>query len=167
MIDKVLGMLSDRKSRGLALAATGMGALMVGCKIGGLGLFGRGFVDLERQWREDNVFQGDWRQRWDRSITFYEETHRNPTNRALHIAGIPLILGGAVGLLAMPAYSPPWWFSAGAFGTGWAMNLVGHAVFEKNRPAFADDPLSFVAGPVWDLKQLRHLGKTEAAAAPG
>ena len=41
-----------------------------------------------------------------------------------------------------------------AFPAGWALNLVGHAAFEKRAPAFSDDGLSFVAGPVWDLQQL-------------
>ena len=44
------------------------------------------------------------------------------------------------------------------------MNIVGHAVFEKNRPAFADDPLSFLAGPVWDLGQVKGLVRRKAPA---
>jgi uncharacterized membrane protein YGL010W len=43
------------------------------------------------------------------------------------------------------------------------MNLVGHAVFEKNRPAFADDPLSFLAGPAWDLRQWAALAGSRKA----
>jgi uncharacterized membrane protein YGL010W len=41
----------------------------------------------------------------------------------------------------------------GAFGVGWALNLVGHAAYEKRAPAFSEDGLSFLAGPVWDLQQ--------------
>ena len=42
----------------------------------------------------------------------------------------------------------------GAFATGWALNIVGHQLFEKRAPAFSDDGLSFIAGPVWDLQEV-------------
>jgi uncharacterized membrane protein YGL010W len=87
-------------------------------------------------------------------VRYYEETHQHPTNRLLHRIGIPLIVGGAAGLLLAPAFRPVWFASAGAFTLGWGLNLVGHAAFEKNRPAFSADPLSFVTGPLWDLKAL-------------
>src|SRR5512133_3381213 len=116
--------LADRlprgKDRGLAMAAGGMGALLAGQKVLGIGLFAGGVVELETAWREAHPdFHGDFKARWAEALTFYESTHRNPTNRILHVAGIPLILGGAIGLLAAPSYSPPWWVSAGAFGVGW------------------------------------------------
>jgi uncharacterized membrane protein YGL010W len=73
----------------------------------------------------------------------------------LHVVGIPLIVGGAVGLLAAPPVLGVLRFtSLAAFGVGWLLNLVGHAAFEKRAPAFSEDALSFVAGPVWDLRQL-------------
>ena len=34
----------------------------------------------------------------------------------------------------------------------WALNIIGHKAYEKKAPAFADDPLSFIAGPFWDAK---------------
>ena len=52
-----------------------------------------------------------------------------------------------------------WGVAAGSFAFGWGLNIVGHQFFEKNAPAFKDDPLSFIAGPVWDLQQLAGLGK--------
>jgi hypothetical protein len=139
-------------------AAAGMAALLAGHKVIGLGLFARGVVGLERQWRAKHpAFAGGFAERWAEATRFYESTHRHTVNRALHIAGIPMILGGAVGLVASPSFTPAWWLSAGSFAAGWALNIVGHSVFEKNRPAFADDPLSFVAGPVWDLRQVQGL----------
>ena len=65
-----------------------------------------------------------------------------------------MIAGGAVGLLLFSPYRPLWFISAGSFTAGWVLNFVGHGVYEKRAPAFADDPLSFFAGPVWDFKQL-------------
>ena len=78
------------------------------------------------------------------------------------MAGIPLIVGGAAGLLAFKPYRPAWTVAAGTFAVGWGLNIVGHAAFEKNAPAFKDDPLSFLAGPVWDLQQF--IGKRKAQA---
>lgn len=146
----------DRRTRGLALTAGGMVGLLTGSKLGALALAARGVRDLEAEWRAAHPdFEGGVAERWRRAIEFYEATHQDPRNRALHVVGIPIIAGGVTGLLVWPRYSPPWWLSAGAYGFGWTLNLVGHAAFEKNGPAFADDPLSFVAGPVWDLMHLR------------
>jgi len=168
MLREVVERLPRGKDRGLLLVGGGMAALLAGGKVTGLVLFARGVADIEAAWRQARPgFSGGFKARWGEAVTFYEATHRHPTNRALHRVGIPLILGGAVGLVVSPSYSPPWWASAGSFATGWALNLVGHAVFEKNRPAFADDPLSFVAGPVWDLRQWQaRFGGAKAAPAP-
>ncbi len=143
------------KAADLLLTAAGMAAFMGGRKIAGLGLFARGVAGIERRWQARHPEVGDsLRARWDEAVRFYEQTHQHPVNRKLHIVGIPLILGGAGGLLFFPAYRPLWAVSAASFGVGWVLNIVGHAVFEKNAPAFADDPLSFLAGPVWDAQQL-------------
>lgn len=149
----------DRRTRGVALTAGGLIGLVTGSKLGSLALAARGVRDLEAEWRAAHPeFVGGPAERWQQAIEFYEATHRDPRNRALHMVGIPVIIGGATGLLVWPRFSPPWWVSAGAYSVGWGLNLAGHAFFEKNPPAFADDPLSFVAGPAWDLLQWRaHL----------
>ncbi len=157
--------LVPEDKRDVATAAGGMVALMLGRKATALALFASGARGLERTWREKHPdFKGGWKERWQHAITFYEETHQEPTNRLLHQIGIPMIVGGAVGLLAMPAYTPPWWASLGSWTVGWGLNFVGHGVYEKNAPAFQDDPLSFLAGPIWDLQQLRK--KVTGAPAP-
>lgn len=159
--------LAPGRERGAAMAGAGMIALCGGSKAVGLGLFGKGVMEIEKSWREAHPeFSGGLGERWREAVAFYEATHRHPTNRMLHMAGIPLILGGTVGLLAWPRYTAPWWVSNGAFVVGWAMNLVGHGVFEKNRPAFADDPLSFLAGPVWDLRQWVGLLRNRRSPQP-
>jgi uncharacterized membrane protein YGL010W len=128
---------------------------LAGRKIVGLGLFAKGFAGLEAEWRQSNDFDGTWAERWQKALEFYEATHLHPVNRALHTAGIPLILGGAVGMIAFKPYRPFWAASAGSFTFGWVLNFIGHGVYEKNAPAFADDPLSFLAGPVWDLRRIQ------------
>jgi hypothetical protein len=160
LIEKV----PDDKKRNLLLTGGGMLALLAGRKIEAATMFARGMQGLEQQWRDAHPeFQGGIRERWQHAEDFYEATHTNDTNRFLHIVGIPVIVGGTVGLLAFKPYRPLWFMSAGAFAGGWALNFVGHAVYEKAAPAFADDPLSFVAGPVWDLKQLTRRKKAATA----
>jgi uncharacterized membrane protein YGL010W len=72
--------------------------------------------------------------------------------------GIPLILGGTLGLFASKPFSPVtgllWAGSLGAFTAGWVLNIIGHAAYEKRAPAFSEDALSFIAGPVWDFQEL-------------
>ena len=136
-----------------------MGALCAGFKMSALSLFGAGIRLLEKDWRARHPeFRGDSAARWQASLSFYRETHQNGTNRTLHLLGIPLIVGGAVGLFASKPLSPItgvlWASSLGAFAAGWTLNIVGHAAFEKRAPAFSDDGLSFIAGPVWDLQEL-------------
>lgn len=153
--DMLTKVVTDRKARDIAFAVGGMGALAAGGKLSALALFAKGVQGLEATWREKHPeFTGGFGERWRKAAEFYEATHQNPTNRVLHMVGIPMIVGGAVGLLVSPSFSPPWVASAGTFAAGWALNIAGHAFFEKNAPAFADDPLAFVAGPLWDLQQL-------------
>ena len=140
----------------LALTAGGMLSLLAGAKLSGLAMFAKGAWGLEQTWRQKHPhFDGDLSERWEESVRFYNATHRNPTNRTLHRIGIPMILGGAAGLVLFPRYRPLWLASATSFGAGWALNLIGHGVYERNSPAFADDPLAFLAGPVWDFQQVR------------
>jgi len=150
---------SSTAKLGVALSVAGMGALCAGFKLGALSLFGAGLKLLEKDWRARHPeFIGNAAERWQASLSFYRQTHQNDTNRTLHLIGIPLIVGGAAGLFASKPLSPItgalWATSLGAFATGWALNIVGHAAFEKRAPAFSDDGLSFIAGPVWDLQEM-------------
>ncbi len=143
------------RKEGERWAIAGMATLLTGQKASALTMFARGVALLERAWRERNPdFQGGFKERVAESVRFYEETHQHPVNRRLHQIGIPLIVGGAAGLVLAPAFRPLWLASAGSFAVGWGLNILGHAAFEKNRPAFSADPLSFVTGPLWDLKPL-------------
>ncbi|MCO5170499.1 MAG: DUF962 domain-containing protein [Planctomycetes bacterium] len=165
MLAKLIDHLSVKKNRDLACASLGMASLLAGQKALALGLFAKGFAGLEQEWRRVNAFEGTGEERWRHAVAFYEATHQDPVNRALHVVGIPMILGGAAGLLAFRPLGPFWFASASSFTAGWVLNIIGHGVFEKKAPAFADDPLSFVAGPVWDVGQLKRL-VTGGAPAP-
>jgi hypothetical protein len=155
---------STNAKLGVAMSVAGMGALCAGFKLSALSLFGAGIRLLEKDWRARHPeFHGNAAERWQASLSFYRDTHKNGTNRTLHLIGIPLIAGGAAGLFASKPLSPLtgvlWAGSLGAFAAGWALNLVGHAAFEKRAPAFSDDGLSFIAGPVWDLQELLKSGR--------
>lgn len=151
----IIERVRDKKTRDLACVAGGMGALLCGQKLLGLSLFAAGFKGLEERWREEHDFQGSFEERWERATAFYEATHQDPVNRFLHVVGIPLVAGGAAGLIMARPFRPVWLASAGAFGLGWALNFVGHGLFEKKAPAFSEDPLSFLAGPVWDWQNIK------------
>lgn len=156
MIEKLSALVRDPKNRDLALVGAGMVGLMTGAKATSTALFVKGAMGLEQAYlREHPELDGEWKARWKAAVDFYDETHQDPTNRVLHTVGIPMILGGALGLLAAPRYSPPWWVANGSWTAGWFLNFVGHGLFEKGAPAFADDPLSFLAGPVWDFVRLK------------
>lgn len=170
----LLSRLIPEDKQHVAMTAGGMAMLLTGARLPALTLFAKGAIGLEVQWRQRHPrFEGGLAARWKHAARFYEGTHVDPTNRALHIVGIPLIVGGAAGLLVFRPLGPtaPLWFgSAGSFVGGWALNLVGHRFYEGNAPAFQDDPLSFVAGPIWDCQQIaRKLAqgrsRAEAAAA--
>lgn len=172
MLGKLLSVVTEERKRDLALTGLGMASLVAG--LGPLAAvpFGLGVRGVEKQWRRKHAFTGTFEQRWAHSVKFYEATHQHPVNRALHVIGTPFILAGTAGLavssplnpLSWPVYVP----SVTSFVGGWALNLAGHAVFEKNPPAFADDPLGFVAGPMWELDLLRkRVAGASAAPAAG
>jgi hypothetical protein len=150
---------SLRATFGVVLAVGGMVTLCLGLKAPAILLFGVGLGSIEWDWRARHPeFRGSIAERFERSLTFYRATHRDRTNRTLHVIGIPLIVLGAVGLFAAaPVHSAAgvgWGVSLLAFAIGWLLNIVGHAAYEKRAPAFSEDCLSFLAGPVWDLQQL-------------
>lgn len=145
----------DKKKLGGFEVLAGMGLFLLGRKIEGLAVFGKGIYDLEKAYKEKNSdLKPEFSDRWDKAVTFYNQTHQNDMNRKLHVIGIPIILSGAAGMLGNKTYTPLWFASAGSFAVGWGLNIAGHLMYEKNEPAFLEDPLAFVAGPLWDLKQV-------------
>ena len=142
--------------RDALLAGGGMAMLLTGSKLAALSMFARGAFGLERRWREQHPdVPRTWEARWAEAVRFYEQTHQHPTNRTLHRIGIPMIVGGLGALLVGRPFRPLWTLGALSFSAGWALNFIGHGFYERRAPAFQDDPLSFLAGPVWDWKQMR------------
>ena len=168
MLSTIKAALADKGTRDLALMVGGMGTLVAGAGPLALVPFLAGARGIEGAYRAKHGFDGTFAERWARAITFYEGTHQDPTNRALHLVGMPFIVAGTAGLtvsspfnpLSWPVYGP----SLASFAGGWALNLVGHAVYEKNAPALTEDPLSFIAGPMWELDILRKRLRGAAVA---
>lgn len=155
MLDLILSLVPDAKKRNVASTAAGMLGVLAGRKVAGLALFAKGIHGLEKEWGKNHPeWNGSLEERFERAIEFYEETHANGVNRKLHIIGIPMIVGGAAGLLLFSPYRPLWFVSASSFTVGWVLNFIGHGLFEKKAPAFADDPMSFFVGPIWDIQQV-------------
>jgi uncharacterized membrane protein YGL010W len=73
----------------------------------------------------------------------YGEEHQHPGTKATHMVGIPMILASfPVGVV-----SPP--IGGALFVGGWALQFIGHGVFEKSKPSFVNDPYYLGVGAVW------------------
>jgi uncharacterized membrane protein YGL010W len=132
----------------------------------------------------------------------YERFHRSGANELCHFLGIPSIVIGAAGLLALVHVAAvasghltlaelvaaaivvfyvasarwlgvvtgalfaalvlvgralPWTLGLGLFAGGWALQFLGHAVYEKRSPAFLRNLLHLLVGPAWLVE--RALGR--------
>jgi uncharacterized membrane protein YGL010W len=81
----------------------------------------------------------------------YAEEHQHPMTKLTHLFGIPMIVAS----LPVAVVSPL--LGAGLFVGGWALQLVGHYVFEKNSPAFFGGPVYLLVGPVWVMLEILQM----------
>ncbi len=173
MISRLIGLIPEGQSKDTGMLVGGMAALLSGNRVLGVSLVGRGLYQTELRWRARHPeFKGSFRDRWQLALDHYDQTHQDTINRGLHLIGVPMVVGGAVGLFLFRPPSPLWAVSATSFSVGWVLSIVGHAAFEKGPAAFTDDALSFIAGPVWDFRRMgmtRRAGRanqTRAQMAP-
>jgi uncharacterized membrane protein YGL010W len=73
----------------------------------------------------------------------YHQEHTKLGTKLTHMIGIPMIVAS----FPTAFVNPP--VAGGLFVGGWALQLIGHKVFEKNKPAFLSDPYYLLVGPVW------------------
>jgi len=73
----------------------------------------------------------------------YDKEHTKLGTKLTHMVGIPMIVASIPTALV----NPP--MAGGLFVGGWALQFIGHYVFEKNKPAFYGDPYYLLVGPVW------------------
>ena len=76
-------------------------------------------------------------------LTTYQKEHTKLGTKLTHMVGIPMIVAS----LPTALVSPP--LAGGMFVGGWALQFIGHAVFEKSKPSFFADPYYLLVGPVW------------------
>jgi uncharacterized membrane protein YGL010W len=67
------------------------------------------------------------------------------------LAGSDLI-GRAIASWGSPGFALG--IAAALFAAGWIFQLVGHAVYEKNRPAFLRNLSHLLIGPLWIARKL-------------
>jgi len=76
-------------------------------------------------------------------LAVYGKEHTKFGTKLTHMVGIPMIVFSVPTVFV----NPP---AAGAmFVGGWALQFIGHYVFEHNNPSFYSDPYYLLAGPVW------------------
>lgn len=80
----------------------------------------------------------------------YLRAHRNRSNRRLHFIGTTLVLLLLPVLLWFEAWPWLWLLPVAGYGPAW----LGHAVFEKNRPATFRHPWLSLRG---DLRMYREI----------
>jgi uncharacterized membrane protein YGL010W len=73
----------------------------------------------------------------------YRAAHRQLGTRITHMFGIPMIVAS----LPITPFNPL--LGGSLFVGGWALQFVGHYVFEKNDPQFFGDPVNLAIGAVW------------------
>jgi hypothetical protein len=67
--------------------------------------------------------------RFEEKMAYYRSQHTTTGIRATHLVGIPAVAAALPLTLARPRVGVP------LFLSGWALQIIGHKVFEKNSPA--------------------------------
>jgi uncharacterized membrane protein YGL010W len=81
----------------------------------------------------------------------YAAEHTQLGTKITHFIGIPMIVAS----LPILPFNPP--VGGALFATGWALQILGHAVFEKSKPSFFEDPFYLLVGPIWVAKEMAQL----------
>lgn len=70
-----------------------------------------------------------------------------------HDLRIALVAAPLGAILIVLSRMIPTWGHLAIFGLAWSLQLVGHAVWEKNRPAFLKNALHLLIGPAFLLAE--------------
>ena len=74
-----------------------------------------------------------WQQEFQSQLSYYRSQHRTTGCKVTHLVGVPM-LADSVPLLLFSAKMAGRFFVA-----GWALQLIGHYVFEKNKPVLLSE----------------------------
>jgi uncharacterized membrane protein YGL010W len=72
-------------------------------------------------------------QTFQEHMQYYRAQHTTLGCKVTHMFGVPIIAA------SVPMLFLNWQAAAGMFAGGWALQFIGHYVFEKNNPVFLDD----------------------------
>src|SRR5438046_10713541 len=81
----------------------------------------------------------------------YAAAHTKTGTKVTHMFGIPMIVAS----LPVLPFNPL--LGGGLFVGGWALQFIGHYVFEKNDPQFFGDPVNLGIGVLWAAVEWAHL----------
>ncbi|WP_261576348.1 DUF962 domain-containing protein [Frankia gtarii] len=70
-------------------------------------------------------------------MAYYRSQHTGRAIRLTHLVGIPGVAFALPVVLARPRIGLP------VFAASWAVQIAGHVLFEHNRPALAEGPLTY------------------------
>ncbi|WP_055752688.1 DUF962 domain-containing protein [Frankia sp. AvcI1] len=70
-------------------------------------------------------------------MAYYRSQHTGRAIRLTHLVGIPGVAFALPVVFARPRIGLP------VFAASWAVQIAGHVLFEHNRPALADGPLTY------------------------
>ena len=149
--------MASPEQRPAYFTAGAAGALVLGRKAMAFGLMAQAARDYEAALLADDPERsGKLRDRLESALERYQARHTHPATRIVHVVSLPLLAGGAVGMLASRPLFPLWNVAVGAFGVGCAMNLGTQVILEDAPLLVGGDPLALTVGPIWDLF---HLGQ--------
>ncbi len=95
--------------------------------------------------------------KFERHLHRYKSQHDTPGCKLTHMIGIPMI---AISFLVLP-------FNRKAFfqlqAGGWALQFIGHFLFEKNKPVFMQEsnPFTIASALVFCTQEWKKLLKGE------
>jgi uncharacterized membrane protein YGL010W len=69
-----------------------------------------------------------WQEEFQSQLSYYRSQHRTTGCKVTHLVGVPMI-AASIPLLLFSAKAASRFFVA-----GWALQLIGHYVYEKNKP---------------------------------
>jgi len=81
----------------------------------------------------------------------YRREHSQLGTKLTHMVGIPMILASLPIVPVNPVVG------VGMFAGGWALQFIGHYVFEKNDPAFFGDSWNLFIGAIWAALEWAHV----------
>jgi len=91
---------------------------------------------------------------FQKQLQFYRQSHSTLGCKLTHMFGIPIIV------VSLPMLVFNWPLGVGMFLIGWALQFVGHYVFQKNHPAFVQVPSSpraYAVGLLFVAEEWRKL----------